>query len=112
MLQSLKRVIAYLRLFLPILVPTSSQGVENLANDLIELYGPHLDLVIKRRVAEAILHGANKHIFVLKLRFYNEIRMAMSAGAGFAALENVKKEEKEREQQRQQEVSGPTTNLV
>lgn len=105
----LKRLLAYSSLLAPVLYPTSSTGVERLAEAIIAAYGlsdEGFRLIARRRVAEAVLRGANSRILVLRLKFYNEIRMAMSAGAGFAALEQVKKEEKAREQQ-VKEASSP-----
>ncbi len=103
----LKRLLAYSRLLLPIRLPSDALGVESLANSLVELFEPGLELIIKRRVAEAIMHGANSHIFVLKLRFYNEIRMAQTAGAAWVVLENVKKEEKRRAEEAAKEATSP-----
>lgn len=118
MIKLLKQLKAILALFVPIRMPVSSPDVESIAEALVALYTPCSDdfkLRIKRRVAETVLHTANKQLFTTKLRFYNELQMALSAGAGFMVLEDVKKEEKAREQERQrlQEASsqvGETTN--
>lgn len=108
----LKRVLAYSSLLVPIAYPTSSEAVESLAEAIIKVYNSadeSFKLVARRRVAESVLRGANSRIIVLKLKFYNEIRMAMSAGAGFIALENIKQEEKAREQQRQEEATAASS---
>lgn len=101
----LKRLLAYSSLLVPTLYPTSAEGVERLAEAIIAVYDDASDsfkIVARRRVAESVLRGANSRTITLKLRFYKEIRMAMSAGAGFIALENIKQEEKAREQQREE----------
>lgn len=108
-LLTLLRLVGLLR---PIPVPTSTEEVEALAASIGALFvdeNPDFQLIVRRRVAEAVLHGANKRIFVLRLRFYMEIRMALASGAGFATLEQVKTEEKAREQQRKEATAALAT---
>jgi hypothetical protein len=103
----LKVLAARLRLLLPTTYPTSLEGVGALAQATIAAYGisdAGFESIAKRRVAEAVLRGANSRVIVMRLRFYLEIRMALSAGAGFSALEVIKQEEKERERKRQEEL--------
>lgn len=105
----IKKLLGLLGLLVPSRLPTSTEELESIAEAISALYEDTNDdfkLVVRRRIAEMVLHTANKRVVVLKLRYYNEIRMALSAGAGFAVLEQVKKEEKAREQQRLKEANG------
>lgn len=98
----LKRLLRLLSLLVPMRVPTNAQGVESIAEAITSLYeAPSEDfkLIVRRRVAEALLHGANKRIIVLRLQFYNEVQSAMAAGAAFGVLQTVKEEEKARAEQ-------------
>ena len=105
-LSILRGLIARLRLLslvVPIRVPTNAAGVEAISSSILSLYeapDEGFKLIVRRRIAEALLHGANKRTIVLRLQFYLEVQSAMAAGAAFGVLQTVKEEEKAREQQR------------
>lgn len=101
-------ILRFIDLFRPILTPTTLSGVESIAEAITRLQGHPNDmrLIVRRRVAEAVLRGANNRVWTTKLRFYLEVRMAMSAGAGFGALEAVKAEEKAAREQQAEKVTA------